>query len=124
GCSLLEGVQPGTVWRLPIAHGEGRYFAGPQALSELNERGQLVLRYSTPDGSLDPAANPNGSSDAIAGICNREGNVLGLMPHPERAAEAILGSEDGRLFLQAVIDAWQRRATPANANHAEGVLAR
>ncbi|HYO49482.1 MAG TPA: phosphoribosylformylglycinamidine synthase subunit PurQ [Chloroflexia bacterium] len=124
GCSLLEGVQPGTVWRLPIAHGEGRYFAGPQTLAELNESGQIVLRYSTPEGSLDPQANPNGSSDAIAGICNREGNVLGLMPHPERAAEAILGGEDGRLFLQAVIDAWQRRATPVGTNQAEGVLAR
>ncbi|HET6313275.1 MAG TPA: phosphoribosylformylglycinamidine synthase subunit PurQ, partial [Chloroflexia bacterium] len=124
GCALLEGVQPGTVWRLPIAHGEGRYFASPQTLAELNESGQVVLRYSTPEGSLDPAANPNGSSDAIAGICNREGNVLGLMPHPERAAEAILGGEDGRLFLQAVIDAWQRRATPASANQVEGVLAR
>ncbi|HEX9990520.1 MAG TPA: phosphoribosylformylglycinamidine synthase subunit PurQ [Chloroflexia bacterium] len=124
GCSLLEGVQPGTVWRLPIAHGEGRYFASPQTLAELDESGQIVLRYSTPDGSLDVQANPNGSSDAIAGICNREGNVLGLMPHPERAAEAILGGEDGRLFLQAVIDVWQRRTTQLSANPAEGVLAR
>ncbi|HYP41328.1 MAG TPA: phosphoribosylformylglycinamidine synthase subunit PurQ [Chloroflexia bacterium] len=124
GCSLLEGVQPGTVWRLPIAHGEGRYFASPEVLAELNKSGQIVLRYSTPEGSLDPASNPNGSSDAIAGICNREGNVLGLMPHPERAAEAILGGEDGRLFLQAVVDAWQCRTTPTSAEPVEGVLAR
>ena len=106
--ALLAGVAPGTVWRLPIAHGEGRYFAQPDVLADLEQNGQIVLRYSLPDGSLDPSANPNGSSDAIAGICNREGNVLGLMPHPERASEALLGGDDGRLFLQAVIDAWQR----------------
>jgi phosphoribosylformylglycinamidine synthase len=104
--ALLADVPAGTVWRLPIAHGEGRYFAGPDTLEELNRNGQVVLRYCTPEGSLDPSANPNGSSDAIAGICNQEGNVLGLMPHPERAAESMLGSEDGRLFLQAMIDAW------------------
>jgi len=106
--ALLAGVAPDTIWRLPIAHGEGRYFAQPDALTELEQNRQIVLRYALPDGSLDPSANPNGSSDAIAGICNREGNVLGLMPHPERAAEAMLGGDDGRLFLQAVVDAWQR----------------
>ncbi len=77
-------------------------------LAELEQSSQIVLRYSLPDGSLDPSANPNGSSDAIAGICNREGNVLGLMPHPERAAEAILGGDDGKLFLQAVVEAWRK----------------
>jgi phosphoribosylformylglycinamidine synthase I len=107
--ALLADVPAGTVWRLPIAHGEGCYFAGPNTLEELNRNGQVVLRYCKPDGSLDPSANPNGSSDAIAGICNRGGNVLGLMPHPERAAESMLGSDDGRFFLQAVIDAWRSR---------------
>jgi len=105
--ALLSGVAPGTVWRLPIAHGEGRYFAGPEALEELDRNGQVVLRYCAPDGSLDPAVNPNGSSDAIAGVCNPQGNVLGLMPHPERAAESILGCDDGRRFLQALIDNWR-----------------
>ena len=118
--ALLSGVAPGTVWRLPIAHGEGRYFAQPDVLAELEQNRQIVLRYSLPDGSLDPTANPNGSSDAIAGICNREGNVLGLMPHPERAAEAMLGGDDGRLFLQAVVDTWQRRAVMPR----EGTLVR
>ena len=121
--ALLEGVPSGTVWRLPIAHGEGRYFAGPDTLAELQANDQIVLRYCAPDGSIAPEANPNGSADAIAGICNREGNVLGLMPHPERAAEAILGEDDGRLFLQAVVDAWQKQAEKARSGvrNTEGV---
>jgi phosphoribosylformylglycinamidine synthase len=109
GCALLAGVAAGTVWRLPIAHGEGRYFAGSDTLEQLQSKGQIVLRYTTPEGFLDPTANPNGSSGAIAGVCNAAGNVLGLMPHPERAAEAVLGGDDGRLFLQAVVDAWTAR---------------
>jgi phosphoribosylformylglycinamidine synthase len=121
--ALLAGVKPGTVWRLPIAHGEGRYFASPDTIQELERNGQIVLRYCAPDGSLDPEANPNGSSDAVAGVCNREGNVLGLMPHPERAAEAILGGDDGRHFLQAVVDAWRGRA-PVPTEQAEALLAR
>ena len=109
--ALLGTAQPGTVWRLPIAHGEGRYFADPQTLAALQENGQIALRYCAPDGSDDLAHNPNGSSAGIAGICNLAGNVLGLMPHPERAAEAILGGDDGRLFLQSAIEAWQGRDT-------------
>jgi phosphoribosylformylglycinamidine synthase I len=109
-CALLAGVPTGTVWRLPIAHGEGRYYTDPTTLAQLESNRQIALRYCTPEGFLDPSANPNGSSDAIAGVCNPEGNVLGLMPHPERAAEAILGSANGKLFLQAVIDAWTRKS--------------
>jgi len=103
---MLGDVPDGTVWRLPIAHGEGRYYADPDTLAEIEANGQVVLRYCTPEGLIDPSANPNGSSRAIAGVCNAAGNVLGLMPHPERAAEALLGGDDGRHFLQAVIDAW------------------
>jgi phosphoribosylformylglycinamidine synthase len=115
--SLLSAVAPGTVWRLPIAHGEGRYFAAPETLDALEANGQIVLRYCAPDGTLDPLHNPNGSSYGIAGVCNAGGNVLGLMPHPERAAEAILGGDDGRIFLQSVIEAWQgRRAQPSPGN--------
>jgi phosphoribosylformylglycinamidine synthase len=114
-CSLLAGVPAGTVWRLPIAHGEGRYYVDSVTLAQLQQNGQIVLRYCTPEGILDPSANPNGSSEAIAGVCNREGNVLGLMPHPERAAEAILGSADGKLFLLAVIDAWTRKSQDQTA---------
>jgi phosphoribosylformylglycinamidine synthase len=103
---LLAGVEAGTVWRLPIAHGEGRYVADPETLEAMNANGQVVLRYCLPDGTISPAANPNGSTDAIAGVCNAAGNVLGLMPHPERAAEAILGGDDGRDVLEHVVRAW------------------
>lgn len=106
--TLLKEVERGTVWRLPIAHGDGRYFADDATLARLEEKGQVVLRYCSPQGEVEQSANPNGSSGAIAGVCNEKGNVLGLMPHPERAAEEILGGSDGRLFLEAVVAAWQR----------------
>ncbi|HUP26963.1 MAG TPA: phosphoribosylformylglycinamidine synthase subunit PurQ [Chloroflexia bacterium] len=122
--ALLRGVPAGTVWRLPIAHGEGRYFAQPDVLSTLEQSQQVVLRYCTPDGSLDPTANPNGSSNAIAGVCNPAGNVLGLMPHPERAAEAILGGDHGRLFLHAVIEAWQHKEQHKEQPSPESLLVR
>ncbi len=107
--ALLGTLEPGTVLRLPIAHGEGRYFADPQTLAALEADGNVVLRYCDPDGALGPTANPNGSSNSIAGICNPQGNVLGLMPHPERAAEAILGGDDGLRFLRAVSEAADRQ---------------
>jgi phosphoribosylformylglycinamidine synthase subunit PurQ / glutaminase len=123
---LLGTASPGIIWRLPIAHGEGRYFADSSTLATLEDNGQVVLRYCTTDGVLDSTANPNGSSDGIAGICNAAGNVLGLMPHPERAAEAILGGDDGRLFLEAVVRAWresgaQRRQGQPERLEAAGV---
>ena len=77
--------------RIPIAHADGNYFCDAATLAELKQNDQIVFRYCAPDGRIDPAANPNGSLDAIAGICNRERNVVGLMPHPERAVEAALG---------------------------------
>lgn len=96
-------LKPGQVLRLPISHGEGRYFAAPRTLAEMRERGQIVFRYATPEGRVAAEANPNGSLDGIAGVSNDAGNVVGLMPHPERAAEAILGSEDGLpLFAGAI----------------------
>ncbi|MEP6775353.1 MAG: phosphoribosylformylglycinamidine synthase subunit PurQ [Chloroflexota bacterium] len=106
-CALLDGVTEGAVWRLPIAHGEGRYYAAPATLQQLRANRQIVLTYTNAEGNAEPEANPNGSSHDIAGICNTAGNVLGLMPHPERAAEAILGEDDGADFLRAVILAWQ-----------------
>jgi phosphoribosylformylglycinamidine synthase len=93
----------GQVLRIPISHGEGRYHVGAETLDRLRANGQIVLRYCGPDGAITEAANPNGSLDHIAGICNEGRNVLGLMPHPERAAEALLGSEDGRLLLESVM---------------------
>ena len=95
----LGGLADGDLVRLPISHGEGRYVADADTLDQLEASGRVVLRYATADGRLDPAANPNGSERAIAGIVNEAGNVLGLMPHPERAAEDEVGGTDGlRLF--------------------------
>lgn len=85
----------GQVIRIPIAHGEGNYIATDEVLADLEASGQVVFRYSDADGNVVRSANPNGSTNNIAGIINKEGNVLGMMPHPERACEAILGSADG-----------------------------
>jgi phosphoribosylformylglycinamidine synthase len=89
--------------RLPIAHGEGCYFADEVTLQELNQRGQILLRYCDAEGRITAAANPNGSLENIAGICNRERNVFGLMPHPDRACEERLGSSDGRKIFESML---------------------
>ena len=99
----------GQVLRMPIAHGEGNYVCDAATLAELKRNDQIVFRYCAPDGSLDPAANPNGSLEAIAGICNRERNVVGLMPHPERAVEAALGSADGLVIFRSLLAALERQ---------------
>ncbi len=96
--------KPGQVLTLPIAHADGNYYADPATLSALKARNQIVFRYCTKDGKVTPDANPNGSLDNIAGIVNEAGNVLGMMPHPERSAEALLGNEDGRLILLSLLD--------------------
>jgi len=94
-----QHYQPGEVVTIPIAHGEGSYYADSDTLAELEANNQVVFRYTTADGKIEPAANPNGSLNNIAGICNRQGNILGMMPHPERASDPILGNTDGiRLF--------------------------
>ena len=92
-------LAPGDVLTLPIAHREGRYYAPPSVLAEMWRRGQVVLQYCNADGEVDPAYNPNGSLENIAGIANAAGNVVGLMPHPERAMAEWFGSADGRRFL-------------------------
>ncbi len=92
----------GQVLSVPIAHGDGRYYADQATLTELEEQGRVVFRYCGPDGSVAPEFNPNGSVGSIAGIVNREGNVLGMMPHPERACEAILGGQDGAYVFQSI----------------------
>jgi len=99
--------------RMPIAHMEGNYFADPETLGELEHNGQIVFRYATPTGEVVDTleANPNGSLNNIAGICNHERNVLGLMPHPERASEALLGSADGRLLFESMISSLVSRLT-------------
>ena len=101
----LGGLTAGETIRLPISHGEGRYFADASVLDELEASGRVVLRYADEDGRVTPEANPNGSLRSIAGIVNERGNVLGLMPHPERAAEAEVGGTDGLRILR-VLDEW------------------
>jgi len=93
------------VIRVPISHGEGNYFADPATLSRLEQNGQVVFRYCGPDGLVVPAVNPNGSVHNIAGICNEAGNVLGMMPHPERCCEPELGGTDGLLLFNSVVRA-------------------
>lgn len=94
---------PGQVLSLPIAHGEGNYFADADVLRRLDERRQVVFRYCSPDGEVTAQANPNGSLRNIAGICSDERNVVGLMPHPERACEHALGSADGLVLFESVV---------------------
>jgi len=96
-------ARPGRVLRLPIAHFDGNYFAPPDEVRELERNGQVVFRYVDELGRATAAANVNGSAAAIAGLVNRRGNVLGMMPHPERAAEALLGSTDGRVVFESLI---------------------
>jgi phosphoribosylformylglycinamidine synthase I len=94
----------GEVWKLPIAHGEGRYQADPETLRKLEDEGRIGLRYCTPEGARDERANPNGSLDAIAGIYGGpRKNVFGLMPHPERMSEALMGGADGRKLFDHVL---------------------
>jgi phosphoribosylformylglycinamidine synthase len=98
--AFTHGCPQGTILRMPIAHGEGCYFADDNTLRELNANGQVVMRYCDATGATSPESNPNGSIENVAGICNREGNVFGLMPHPDRACDSRLGSADGaRIFL-------------------------
>jgi phosphoribosylformylglycinamidine synthase subunit PurQ / glutaminase len=97
------GLARGIVLTMPIAHGEGNFYLPDEELDRLEGEGRVVFRYTTRDGRLDDAANANGSSRAIAGVCNSSRNVVGLMPHPERAAEPELGSADGRLVFEALI---------------------
>jgi phosphoribosylformylglycinamidine synthase len=98
-------LAPGQVLSVPISHGEGRYYADAATLDELEAAGRVAFRYCAPDGAVTAEANPNGSERNIAGIVNERGNVLGMMPHPERACEALLGGEDGLLIWNSVV-AW------------------
>ncbi len=94
----------GQVLRIPIAHFDGNYYAPPETLREIEDGGRVAFRYCEPDGSLSDESNVNGSLGAIAGLVNKAGNVCGLMPHPERAAEALLGSVDGRVILESLLE--------------------
>jgi len=100
---FTRAMEQGSILRIPIAHGEGSYYADEQTLEELKHNDQVVLRYCTEHGESTPDANPNGSLENIAGICNRERNVMGLMPHPERCSDPILGSDDGRQVWESLL---------------------
>jgi len=97
-------LEPGQVIRVPISHGEGRYFADEATLDELESSGRVAFRYCTEAGEVTAEANPNGSERGIAGIVDERGNVLGMMPHPERACEPLLGGEDGLLIWKSVAE--------------------
>lgn len=103
--TFTNACRPGQVLRIPISHGEGRYYADAETLAELNRNSQVVFRYCTPDGAITPEANPNGAVENIAGIINARGNVLGMMPHPERASDPLLGGTDGLLIWHSIIAA-------------------
>jgi len=111
---FTRAARVGQVLKIPIAHMEGNYFCDPAALADLERNKQIIFRYVKPDGHPaeidDREANPNGSLAAIAGICNRERNVLGLMPHPERAMEMPLGSADGIVIFRSMVESLVHRA--------------
>ena len=103
---FTAACEPGQVLQLPISHGEGNYHADEETLRRLEDEGRVLFRYSDAAGGLMEAANPNGSINHIAGILNEAGNVFGMMPHPERASDALLGGEDGNLIWRSIIERW------------------
>ena len=97
--------EPGQIVRMPIGHGEGNYTAPPDTMEELRREGQVVFRYCDEQGRVNDAGNPNGAAGNIAGIANREGNVVGLMPHPDRCSESLLGNDVGRKMFESAVTA-------------------
>ena len=100
---LTRGLEADRAYRIPIAHAEGRYYASEAVLDELEANDQVLFRYCDAGGDVTASANPNGSARNIAGVCNAGRNVFGMMPHPERAAEDLLGNTDGRLLLEGLL---------------------
>ena len=103
GKNIYIKSSDGEIMKIPIAHGEGRYFAEDKLLDEMEAGGQILWQYCDEEGRLTPESNANGATRSIAGICNKEGNVFGLMPHPERAVSANLGNMDGRKLFQQIL---------------------
>lgn len=102
--SIFTNCCEDRVLKIPIAHNEGNIYVDDPLLSELEENQQILLRYCSPEGTITEKYNPNGSRDNIAGVMNKRGNVFGLMPHPERASEKLLGSDDGKYIFQSIIE--------------------
>jgi phosphoribosylformylglycinamidine synthase len=104
GDCLLTANLPDKALKIPIAHGEGRYYAAPEILAEMEKNGQIMFRYCDENGTITSEANPNGATDNIAGVCNAGKNVFGMMPHPERAADPLLSNEDGLLLFRSLLN--------------------
>ncbi len=102
---FTNACRPGEVLQIPVGHMEGNYYCDPQTLKSLQQQNRIVFRYSTPEGQITSEANPNGSLDNIAGICNTGRNVLGMMPHPDRSSESLLGSADGAKIFRSMATA-------------------
>lgn len=111
----LKGVGSDKALKIPIAHGEGRYYADEATLNELERNNQVIYRYCDENGLINAAANPNGAIRNIAGICNATRNVFGMMPHPERACTEALGNTDGRVIMKALLIEAQHQFSPAEA---------
>ena len=112
---FTSACRRGQVLRIPIAHGEGNYFAELEVIARLEANRQVVFRYTTADGVVTSESNPNGSAAAIAGLCNERRNVVGLMPHPERACESSLGSADGLVILESAVQSLKSGALVSHA---------
>lgn len=104
---FTSALEAGQILKIPIAHMDGNYYADDDVIADLKEHNQIVFRYCSPSGEVSEDFNPNGSLENIAGIINKEGNVLGMMPHPERCSEDILGNNDGLLLFQSILSAFQ-----------------
>ena len=102
---FTQGLDTRRALRIPVSHGEGRFVADEQTLAMLEDTGRVAFRYAEADGNVTPGANPNGSLNNIAGVLNERGNVLGMMPHPERACEPLLGNSDGNAIWESVLEA-------------------
>jgi phosphoribosylformylglycinamidine synthase len=100
---LTSELDPNNALKIPIAHGEGNYFASADVIKSIEDRDQVLFRYCDEFGNVTPESNPNGSMHNIAGVCNAERNVFGMMPHPERAADAILGNQDGVAIFESIL---------------------
>lgn len=100
---VTQGLEQKSAYKIPIAHGDGRYYADADTLKKINDHRQVIFRYCTAEGVVTEDANPNGSLENIAGICNRGRNVFGMMPHPERASDILLGNTDGKIFFESIL---------------------
>ncbi len=100
---FTDSIKASQTLKIPVAHGDGCYFASPDIVSALYENHQVIFRYCSPDGEIDEISNPNGSVTNIAGIINKKGNVLGMMPHPERCCDPVLGNSDGSLIFNSIL---------------------